>query len=394
VSKNKKPTTFTISTEVKRDNDSGHVGTLRALVKMAESIRDSRPVAFSNLNSDQPIESQQVSEDILWNWLRDELSIRPEFIAEKTGIPELATLRQFNLPKPSIRLAKIIEHYKNHNPSSDAAKRSAERIFNRFVSHTQAKTLADLSKTKIHDFQQSIENDADIRSAGTRKWMYGQIKSIISFGMKCPLFDEQEIRGALDRCKLLWTPEALPALQPKPIGKSDFHKLLDAASTEWKAWLLLGLNCAMYLEELCALEWSAIDLDRGTLAMLRQKTRRQRIPRAAVLWPETIEALKQLDRKPKYVFTAPSGTRYASSRSRCNAFVDLRTRANVNDDVTFAQLRDGAFTAACNGADERLAKVLAGHAAGMQDSYVLRSPEIVRPACDAVYRAYFPATEI
>jgi hypothetical protein len=61
--------------------------------------------------------------------------------------------------------------------------------------------------------------------------------------------------------------------------------------------------------------------------------------------------------------------------------------------VTWSHIRDGAYTAAAQapGVDEKFARLLAGHkSAGLQDKYVLRNPQIVKPACDAVYSAYAP----
>jgi hypothetical protein len=57
------------------------------------------------------------------------------------------------------------------------------------------------------------------------------------------------------------------------------------------------------------------------------------------------------------------------------------------------EIRDGAYTAACQapGVEEKWARLLAGHRShGLQDSYVMRNPAIVRPACEAVYAAYGP----
>ena len=37
----------------------------------------------------------------------------------------------------------------------------------------------------------------------------------------------------------------------------------------------------------------------------------------------------------------------------------------------------------------KFGEVLAGHATGMKDKYVLRTPECVKPATGSVYAAYF-----
>ena len=60
-------------------------------------------------------------------------------------------------------------------------------------------------------------------------------------------------------------------------------------------------------------------------------------------------------------------------------------------EVTFSHLRDGGYTASSNalGVDAKFAELLAGHKTGMKDKYVLRNPQIVKPASDAVYAAYF-----
>lgn len=145
----------------------------------------------------------------------------------------------------------------------------------------------------------------------------------------------------------------------------------------------------MHIEEVCGLLWDDFNVEAGTYAAIRGKTRRKRIPRAAVLWPQTLEALKKLPRKGQYVFVSTHGTRY-NKNTRVNDFRDLRKGAGLGDDVTFDSIRDGAYTAAVRGAEEKWARVLAGHRSpGLQDNYVLRNPEAVRPACDAVYKAYF-----
>ena len=77
-----------------------------------------------------------------------------------------------------------------------------------------------------------------------------------------------------------------------------------AGNGTWRAWLLLGLNLCMTVEDLCELRWPDFDMAKGTYAALRVKTRRARIPRAGVLWPETMAALQALPRKSEYVFTS------------------------------------------------------------------------------------------
>lgn len=110
------------------------------------------------------------------------------------------------------------------------------------------------------------------------------------------------------------------------------------------------------------------------------KTRRDRIPRAATLWPETIQILRGVRRRSPYVFTSSHATRYRRN-ARVNVFAELRQKASLPDAVKFNHLRGVAYTAACEGAhDDRAARVLAGPSAlGYEDRYVLRHPGVARP---------------
>ncbi len=91
----------------------------------------------------------------------------------------------------------------------------------------------------------------------------------------------------------------------------------------------------MSIEEVCGLLWKDFDLDKGVYAAIRTKTRRDRIPRAAVLWPETLAILKAMKPRGPHIFTRTHGTRY-NKNTRVNDFVDLRNAAKLPDTVTFA----------------------------------------------------------
>jgi len=333
---------------------------------------------------------QKIPEAKLWEWMREQLIVRPDVAARMTGIPQLASIASLPIPKPSISLADIIAAYTAKNPASDKAKREAIAVLSRLGKHANAKTLNDLTIETLTAWRDEIERT--VESGSTKEAYYSRVKTIIGFGLKLGM-DTSQINAALDRCKVLWTATAKSQVDPRPISREHFHTLLDAGNGSWRPWLLCGLNLCMHLDEVCELKWDELDLAKGTYASIRHKTAAKRIPRAATLWPETVNALKGVTRRgaSPYVFTSTHGTRY-NRNTRGNDFAELRTAAKLSDDVTFDSLRDGAYTAACQaGVDDRLARLLAGHkAAGLQDNYVLRNPAIVKPACDAVYKAYGP----
>ncbi|MCL2648822.1 MAG: site-specific integrase [Phycisphaerales bacterium] len=344
--------------------------------------------------------TQQISEAKIWAWVREQLINRPEYVAKMTGIPEIARLRYLPLPKPPITLEELFTAYTQKNGSTRETKETARRVWGRFVKFMDARTTNDLTTEKLQLFAAHTEKTID--APATRKFYYSKIKSVIAFGLKCGM-DAEQIRATLDRTKVLWTSGHIPAPQPKPISKKDFHALLEFANTPpwnvWRGWLLVGLNLCLHIGEVCELKWAEFDLNKGTYVAIRGKTKAHRIPRAATLWPETVQVLKELKAntigQSPYLFNSNRGTRYTRV-ARVDSFKDFKDAAGIPY-VTFDSIRDASYTAACQLCpDERWARLLAGHRSpGLQDSYVLRSLHIVKPACDAVYAAFgpFPKTK-
>jgi integrase len=84
---------------------------------------------------------------------------------------------------------------------------------------------------------------------------------------------------------------------PKLFSAEEVRHLVDAATTQMKAMLLLGINCAFGNADCGSLPLSAVDLQAGLIDFPRPKTG---IPRRCPLWPETVAALKEaLARRPE-----------------------------------------------------------------------------------------------
>jgi integrase len=71
----------------------------------------------------------------------------------------------------------------------------------------------------------------------------------------------------------------------------EIRQLLDAAGTSMKAMILLGINCGFGNADAGNLPLSAVDLETGWIDYPRPKTG---IARRCPLWPETIEAIKEV----------------------------------------------------------------------------------------------------
>jgi integrase len=141
------------------------------------------------------------------------------------------------------------------------------------------------------------------------------------------------------------------------------------------------------MQDVVLLKWKHVDIDAGTYSFRRRKTS---LPQVGTLWPETIAELKKIPQRSEYILLSGHGAPY-NRNSRGNDFAEYRDALGLHH-VQWDMLRDGAYTAACKAphVEERFARVMAGHKSpGLEDRYVLRSPQIAREACEAVHKYYF-----
>jgi integrase len=337
-----------------------------------------------------------VPDAVLYPWLREQITDNAVDFFNRVGLPEWASRAMFApTPQKAITIQRIIDNYQEKSRTDSYRKNRVKNVLKFLMKTTGAKLLSELNDKTLLKFKEKVEKSKTLKTGDSRTALYGTIKAAIAFGMKCGL-DKVQLRATLDACNVLWTTLKPSQVQPKPISRADYHTLLAAAEgTQWLPWVVLSLNLCMSMNEVCGLKWDSFDFDGQTFCEIRGKNQDKRIPRAATLWPQAVKVLEDVKRKMKaenrkspYVFISKYGNRY-NRNTRINDFRDFATDAKLAH-ITFSMIRDGAYTAAERDKDGKtVARVLAGHRAeGYKDNYVLRDPECVRPACDAVYRAY------
>jgi integrase len=328
--------------------------------------------------------SNRITGSDFWPWLRELLVTRLGQVADKTGLPGLATLDLTKQPQSSPKLASIRDLYDTKNEANWRTKGQVKAAFARLRQITGAKTLDDLTTEALITFREAI--NSQLAPTGAAQ-VFSKIKSALSFAAKYGQHDAEAIAKAIARAKALYAPRSNGHNKPTPMSTADFRTLLQAADTQWRAILLLAMNMALYAEDICELRWADFNLDAGTYTGQRQKTS---VVRVGCLWPETLTAIKALPRKGEspYLFTSKTGTRYMAT-TLYDVYKDLRESVGVT--TPFSGLRDAAYTIACEKCDERIARVFAAHkAAGLLDAYVQRRPEFVKPATDAIREAFGP----
>ncbi|MEX0884995.1 MAG: tyrosine-type recombinase/integrase [Phycisphaeraceae bacterium] len=333
----------------------------------------------------------EVSEPVLWAWLREQLISRPEYVAEQTGIPEVARLADLPKPEPSPTLAAIGQLYHDKAQVKRKQRRQMQLFWNHFrewLAEHNVETLRQLTPSRVAEYGDHIRATED--SLKYVKNRFTSIRGVINFSRKRGLH-AADVRHALDCCAVLTAPRGGVRREPHPIDREHLEALVaHVEAPRMQAFLLCMLNLCMYPSEALNLDWGEIDLTKKTVVTDRSKTH---IVRVGVLWDRTVTALKEIrpsnagSKQP--VFLSKLGRRWSEKTANVQ-FRALRQKAGVPTKVKAEDLRDGAYTAAVEaGVELTQAKLLAGHSTGIPDHYAQRRPTMVADAVKAIEEAYF-----
>ena len=325
-----------------------------------------------------------VDENDFFALMADLLTKRPKYCADRTGIPALAWLGDIKRPADSPKLQSLIDSYTNKSRLSDNERTRAASMWTEFVQSTGALTLHDITHETVAQYEDHLATTK--LAPKSVKHRICKVRTVIAYAMRRGA-DTAECRRALDVLAMLDTPES-NTLAPHPISKKDFWIFYNAATKAhditFATMLLVMLNCAMYPGEAAALKWNEINLETGEVVTARPKTG---VCRVAILWLETIAALKMLPHDRDDVFMS---ARRAFTTQICWKTWDRYRTALELPTAKPSDIRDAAYTIACRSVSLDKAKILAGHRLpGATDNYVQRNPGFVKEACDAIHKAFF-----
>ena len=333
-----------------------------------------------------------ITGDLFWAKVREEL-LRDRFeFAAKVGVPEIAYLDRLRPPENSVRLSDVGMLYLNKRRKLARQTRAdSDHYWSEFCDLVDAETVYEITAERIRNYHDTVFDRYE-KGKLSPSWVSARfmtIKAILRHALTKG-DDTQELQRVIGLCRMLVAPEPRET-NPRPITRQHFHALLDAADTKLRAILLLMLNAAMKPTAVTTLRKGEIDLDKGTLVTHRRKA--GRIVRICVLWQRTTDAIRSYQEEHPHdgetLFISGAGGPI-HPRTLSSWIRGLRDKVGVPSTVKAEDLRDGAYTAAIQaGADLTKARLLAGHATGISDHYVKRNPMMVADACAAIERHYF-----
>jgi integrase len=255
------------------------------------------------------------------------------------------------------------------------------------------KTVRDVTIQAIRRYQDSLYATyaKENYSSTWLKHRSDKIKTILKYALKSDAVDyTQDIEAVLTLCKKFVYPDRA-SVDPKPIGRDDFLKILAIADTKQKAILLLAANAALYPQDVSDIKKRHIDLKKKHLVMDRGKTG---VPRVACLWNRSVRAIRVMQKEDphnsEYLFITFYGKPYCS-HGIGSIWRTLRGKTDVDHSVKFEHIRDACQTAGVD-ADCSLDEVrfLLGHRVhGVTDNYLKRRPNLTQKACNAIEQYFF-----
>jgi len=165
----------------------------------------------------------------------------------------------------------------------------------------------------------------------------------------------------------------------------QIQKLVEYADIQMKAMIWLGLNCGFGCTDCAELRWKNLDLENGRVCFPRGKTG---VNRNLPLWPETIQALREVPKSGELVFYTAKGNpwvrairgvdkfgreKYTKEDAVTKQFSKLIKKAGIQVEkgVGFYALRRTAATLAAESMDPFAVQKLLGHAdVKMASTYV------------------------
>jgi integrase len=212
--------------------------------------------------------------------------------------------------------------------------------------------------------------------------MVQRIRSVFKFATDSDLIDRPVKFGPGFKGPTQKTLRIHRAAQGKKLfTRDEIRRMLDAAAQPLKAMIYLGVNAGFGNADCGRLPLSALDLDNGVIDYPRQKTG---MPRRAVLWPETISAIREaLAERPtpadkaddKLVFLTRNGLPWTKevrdSPLTCVMGKLLkRLRINGRRNLNFYALRHTHRTISDEARDQPAADLIMGHSSpGMSSAY-------------------------
>jgi integrase len=238
------------------------------------------------------------------------------------------------------------------------------RDFVRFAGPNRA--VSDISTVDLQNYRKKLIKAG--KSPNTINNRIAAVKAMYNWALDNEIIDNSPRLKAVKKIT--------PPKQERPtFTVQQIQKLLKNACIQMKAMIWLGLNCGFGCTDCAELQWRNLDLKNGRVNFPRGKTG---ISRNLPLWPETVQAIKDVPKKGDLIFYTRRGNpwvrsirspekdgieKYTKNDAVSKEFSKLMKKVGIRAPrgVGFYTLRRTAATLAAASGDPFAVQKLLGH---------------------------------
>ncbi|MHC4534770.1 MAG: tyrosine-type recombinase/integrase [Planctomycetota bacterium] len=295
-------------------------------------------------------------------------------------LEQAAYLHVGKLPKPkcagdALSIKTLCNLYLDHQESRSMIgeiklrhlydQTSLLRDFVRFSGSNR--TVSDISTVDLQNYRKKLIKAG--KSPNTINNRIAAVKAMYNWALDNEIIDNSPRLKAVKKI----TP---PKKEKTTFTVQQIQKLLGNASNQMKAMIWLGLNCGFGCTDCAELQWRNLDLKNGRINFPRGKTG---ISRNLPLWPETVQAIRDIPEKGDLIFYTRRGNpwvrsirspekdrneKYTKDDAVSKEFSKLMKKVGIHapKGTGFYSLRRTAATLAARSGDPFAVQKLLGHA--------------------------------
>ncbi len=183
----------------------------------------------------------------IYKWVREQVmnpETRSDF-AQAIGIPEIAHLDKLRPSGLSLSLDNIGSQYLDKQPPLHPRyKRDGTKFWKEFQTIAAVETVSELTAAVMKRYRETIYHNGSDKSPSYVNNRITLVVSIFRYA-QTEGEDTDSLNAALVLCRMLRRMKKAD-VDPQPIERADFAKILAVADGKWRAMLLLALNAAYY----------------------------------------------------------------------------------------------------------------------------------------------------
>jgi len=281
----------------------------------------------------------------------------------ETGDLTLRTLCNLYLDHQAsrIRSHEISPHYVAH-------LRYDLRDFAKFIGPTRR--VADIVTMEIQNYRANLIDAG--RKPTTITGKLGIVKALFRWAEDNQLIEKApKLRGVKNvhlTKRQQRDDRRIESRRKQTFRPDEIRLLLKHADVQMRAMIWLGINCAFGCTDVAELRWDDLDLEKGAVDLPRGKTG---VGRHVALWPETVQALREVPRRGSLVFYTKKGRPWVRDNEETHCHTDEVSRIfckllkhvgiETQERTGFYTLRRTAATIAAESGDVFAVQGLLGH---------------------------------